>query len=66
MPHHITHLILQTLPPSELKTIFCHLFVNWIKILFTSYHCYHGSPLSCKAHQNFDVWSCHPTLRELH
>ena len=26
--------------------IFCHLFVNWIRILFTSYHCYRSSPLS--------------------
>src|SRR6218665_1142890 len=25
------------------------------------------SELSCKAHNNFDnIWSCHPTLRELH
>jgi len=41
--------------------IFCHLFVNWIKIWLTSYHCSRSFPLSCKAHQNFDnAWLCHP------
>ena len=28
--------------------IFSHLFVNWMKILFSSYHCSRSSPLSCQ------------------
>src|SRR6218665_3884434 len=43
----------------------CHLFVNWIKNTVNLLPLF--SELSCKAHNNFDImWSCHPTLRELH
>src|SRR6218665_781730 len=50
--------------------IFSHLFVNWIKILFSSYHCSRSSPLSCQRANLIKILTSRgnvtPTLRELH
>ena len=49
---------------------FSHLFVNWIKILFSSYHNSRSSPLSCQRAKLFKILTSRgnitPTLRELH
>jgi len=39
--------------------IFCHLFVNWIKILFSSYHSSQSSPLSCKRAKLMKILTSH-------
>src|SRR6218665_4143832 len=52
--------------------IFSHLFANWIKILFSSYHCSRSSrsPLSCQRAKLIKILTSRgnvtPTLRELH
>ena len=50
-------------------SIFSHLFVNWIKILFSSYHCSRSSPLSCQRAKLIKIFTSRgnvtPTLREL-
>src|SRR6218665_3365128 len=50
--------------------IFSHLFVNWIKILFSSYHCSRSSLLSCQRAKLTKILTSRgnvtPILRELH
>src|SRR6218665_2337223 len=50
--------------------IFSHLFVNWIKILFSSYHCSRSSPLNCQRAKLIKILTSRgnvtPTLRGLH
>ena len=50
--------------------IFSHLFVNWIKILFSSYHCSQSSPPSYQHAKLIKMLTSRgivtPTLRELH
>src|SRR6218665_2441671 len=53
-----------------IRLIFSHLFVNLIKILFSSYHCSRSSPLSCQRAKLIKILTSRgnvtPTLRELH
>src|SRR6218665_1835252 len=52
--------------------IFSHLFVNWIKILFSSYRYSRSSPLSCQRAKLIKILTSRgngnvtPTLSELH